>query len=330
LADPHPQRVIDTLVEAIRVAAGRIAPYVRETPLIESLALSDATGAEVLLKLENLQHTGSFKLRGATNKLLSLSEAERRRGVVAASSGNHGAAVAFAGRRLGVPVIVFVPAGASAAKTEAIRRYGAEVRAHGTDGLDTEVHARAFAVERRMPYVSPYNDTAVIAGQGTIGHELRGQVKSLDAIVVSVGGGGLIAGIAADVKAHFPSVRVVGAVPANSPVMAASVRAGKIVQMPVLPTLSDGTAGGIEPGAVTFELCQALVDEWVEVSEAEIGNAMRHCLIIEHLLVEGSAGVAVAASIRCAAELRGARVAVVLCGANIAADTLRDVLRAAK
>ena len=321
--------MIDTLVEDIRVAAGRIAPHVRETPLVDSPALSEATGAEILLKLENLQHTGSFKLRGATNKLLSLSEEERRRGVVAASSGNHGAAVAFAGRRLGVPVTVFVPAGASAAKTDAIRRYGADVREHGTDGLDTELHARAFAADSGMPYVSPYNDTAVIAGQGTIGRELRRQAKSLDAIVVSVGGGGLIAGIAADVKAHFPSVRVVGAVPANSPVMAASIRAGEIVQTPVLPTLSDGTAGGIEPGAVTFELCQALVDEWVEVSEAEIGNAMRHCLMIEHLLVEGSAGVAVAASIRCADGLRGARVAVVLCGANIAADTLRDVLRVA-
>jgi threonine dehydratase len=310
------------LVAAIQLAAARGAPYVRETPLLESPALSGVTGATVLLKLENLQLTGSFKLRGAVNVLLALPEIERRKGVVAASSGNHGAAIAFAGSALGVGVVVFVPEGASPLKTDAIRRYGAEVRVFGTDGLDTELRARAVARAEGMTYVSPYNDLAVIAGQGTIGVELRRQAKNLDAVIVSVGGGGLIGGMAADLKAHWPATRMIGALPANSPVMSASVRAGHIVELAVLPTLSDGTAGGIEPGAVTFPLCRDLVDVWLDISEPEIVHALRHCLTAEHLLVEGAAAVAVAGLLQLGDTLRGRRVAVVLCGANITPERL--------
>lgn len=318
--------MIDRLAAEIPLAAERIRPFIRKTPVIESAALSEATGAEVLLKLENLQRTGSFKLRGAVNKLLLLPDAQRRRGVVAASSGNHGAAVAYAGRVLGVPVIVFVPAGASPVKMSAMQRFGADVRVFGTDGLDTEIHARAFAASAELPYISPYNDPAVVAGQGTVAVELSGQTGPLDAVIVAVGGGGLIAGIAVYMKQCFPAVRVIGAVPASSPVMAVSIRAGHIVEMPSGPTLSDGTAGGIEQGAITFELCQRLVDDWVEVSEGEIADAVRHSLTIEHLLIEGAAGVALAASIRSASALRHKRVAIVLCGANVTLEKLRDVL----
>lgn len=307
-------------------AAGRIAPYVRETPLLDSPALSRASGASVFLKLETLQRTGSFKWRGAVHKLLTLRDAERRAGVVAASSGNHGAAVAHAAQTLGIRAVVYVPAGASPVKVAAMEGAGAEVRVFGTDGLDTEVEARREATASRMVYVSPYNDVAVVAGQGTIGAELRRQMPRLDAVIASVGGGGLIAGVAADLKAHLPHVRVIGAVPAASPVMAASVRAGRIVAMATRPTLSDGTAGGIEPDAVTFPLCQALVDEWLEVDEAEIAGAMRHCLEAEHLLVEGSAGVAVAAWHHVSSSLRGGTVVVILCGANISGTRLREVL----
>lgn len=317
---------IEGLVAEIEYAAGRIARYVRETPLFESVPLSDATGATVFLKLENLQHTGSFKLRGATNALLSLPAAERSKGVVAASSGNHGAAIAFAGGKLGVRVVVFVPEGASPAKVDAMRRYGAEVLVFGTDGLDTELHARAVATAEGMSYVSPYNDRAVVAGQGTIGVELRRQAKELDAVIVSVGGGGLMGGIAADLKAHLPSLRTIGALPVNSPVMSTSVRAGHIVELRTSPTLSDGTAGGIEPGAITFPLCRDLVDVWVDVAESDIAGALRHCLTVEHLLVEGAAAVAVAGLLQLADTLRGARVAVVLCGANISLERLRSAL----
>jgi threonine dehydratase len=318
----------DTLSEEILGAEARIRAYVRETPLVDSAALSDATGASVWLKLENLQRTGSFKLRGATNKLLTLSAAERARGVVAASSGNHGAAVAYAGHTLGIPATVFVPEFASAVKIDAMRRAGAEVVVFGTDGLDTEVRARAVAAESGRAYVSPYNDWDVVAGQGTVGVELRrqGGAERLDAVVVAVGGGGLIGGIGADLKAHWPEVKIIGAQPTNSAVTAASVRAGRVLEMPSLPTLSDGTAGGVEADAVTFELCRAVVDEWVEVPEEEIAREMKYAIEVEHLLIEGAAAVAIAALRHVAESMRGARVAVVICGGNVSAERLRSVL----
>lgn len=317
---------VTSLDKEILIADGRIRPLVRETPLIESPALSEETGARVWLKLENLQRTGSFKLRGATNRLLLLSDPERAAGVVAASSGNHGAAVAYAGQSLGIPVVVFVPEGASPVKIDAMRRSGADVQVFGTDGLDTEVHARAFAEAQGKTYVSPYNDLWVVAGQGTVGVELRRQLPELDAVIVAVGGGGLIGGVATDLKAWRPNVRVIGAVPEHSPVMTRSVQAGRIVDMASQPTLSDGTAGGIEADALTFDLCRTLVDDWVEIPEREIAAAMGHCLTAEHLLIEGAAGVAVAALRRRAASLRDAKVAVVLCGANVSAERLKSVL----
>jgi threonine dehydratase len=316
----------DDLGAEIVAAADRIRPHVLETPLVPSLALSEAVGSQVWLKCENQQLTGSFKLRGATNCLMTLDPAARARGVVAASSGNHGIAVSWAGRSLGVPVTVFVPEGASPVKVAAMRRLGAEVRAFGTDGLDTEIEARRVAVENGQPYVSPYNDPTVVAGQGTVAVELRKQLPDVDVVIVAVGGGGLIGGMAIDLKAHQPHVRIIGAVPSNSPVMAASVHAGHIVEIPTTPTLSDGTAGGIEEGSITFDLCRDLVDEWVEIPEDEIAQAMRHCIEQEHMLVEGSAGVAVAAAWQVAESLRGQTVAIVLCGANVSAERLRQVL----
>jgi threonine dehydratase len=316
----------DVLVEEIAAAHHRIRPHVRETPLYESTVLGEATGSQALLKLENLQRTGSFKLRGAVNRLLTLDAEVRVRGVVAASSGNHGAAVAHAGRVLGCQVTIFVPESVSSVKLTAMQRSGADVRVFGTDGLDTELHARRFAEANGRAYISPYNDLAVVAGQGTIGVELRRQGDPLDAIIAAVGGGGLIAGIGADLKARWPSVRIVGAVPENSPVMAESVKAGRVVEMASRPTLSDGTAGGVEADAITFDLCRTLVDDWIRIPEREIAGAMRHCLTSEHLLVEGAAGVAVAALHRCAPALRGARVAVIVCGANVSLECLRAIL----
>jgi threonine dehydratase len=313
------------LVERIAEAAVRIRPHVRETPVVQSSALGEAAGAEVWLKCENLQVTGSFKVRGATNRLLTLPEATRRRGVVAASSGNHGIAVSHAGQALGIPVAVYVPEFVSPAKMAAMRRLGAAVTVFGTDGLDTEVEARRAAESEGRCYVSPYNDLAVVAGQGTIGVELRRQLDGISAVVVAVGGGGLIGGIAADLKRHDRNVRVIGAQPVNSRVMIESVRAGRVVDIPSLPTLSDGTAGGLESDSVTFPLCRDLVDEWVEVPEAGIARAMRHSIELEHLLIEGSAAVALAAVAEKHATVKG-RVVVILCGANISADRLRSAL----
>ena len=312
-----------SLPEQIQEADARIRPHVRETPLVQSPALSEATGANVWLKCENLQVTGSFKVRGATNLLLTLPVDARRRGVVAASSGNHGIAVSHAGHALGVSVTVYVPEVVSPAKMAAMKRLGATVVVFGTDGLDTEIEARRVADAEGKAYASPYNDLAVIAGQGTIGVELRRQLGGIGTVVVAVGGGGLVGGVAADLKAHDRNIRIVGAQPANSRVMAESVRAGRVVDIPSQPTLSDGTAGGVEKDAITFELCRELVDEWVEVPEPEIARAMRHSVEVEHMLIEGAAAVAVAALGR---SVSRGRVVVVLCGANVSADRLKLAL----
>ena len=310
----------------IVLAANRIGPHIRETPLDHSPFFSELTGANVYLKLENLQYTGSFKLRGAFNKLLSLTPEERRAGGVAASSGNHGGAIAYAMRKLGITGVIFVPEQTSTAKVDAIRRAGAEVRFFGTDGLDTENHARAYANGHGMAYLSPYNDEQVICGQGSCGVEIARQLSPVDAVFVAVGGGGLIAGIGAFLKSVNQAVEVVSCQPEASRVMTESVRAGEILDLPSSPTLSDGTAGGIEAGAVTFDLCRDIVDRWVLVSEEQIAAAMRQFIDTHHMLLEGAAGVAIAGLLKIGEEFRGRNVVVVICGANISRETLKKVI----
>ena len=308
------------------LAANRISDYVRETPLDYSRFFSELTGANVYLKLENLQHTASFKLRGAFNKLLSLDPEQLQSGCVAASSGNHGAAVAYAMKTLGVKGIIFVPEKSSPTKIDAIRRAGGEVRFFGTDGLETEQHARQYADDNGMPYLSPYNDQDVIAGQGSCGVEIARQISDPDAIFIAVGGGGLISGVGSFLKSVHPDLKVVGCQPAASAVMAASAEAGKIVDMPSEPTLSDGTAGGIESDAITFDICQKLVDDYVLVSEEEIALAMCEFIDSHHQLLEGAAGVAIAAMKKVAADFAGKNVVVIVCGGNISRDTLSSVI----
>lgn len=310
----------------IVLAANRISDHIRETPLDYSPFFSRESGASVYLKLENLQYTCSFKLRGAFNKLLSLTPDERRAGCVAASSGNHGAAVAYAMKRLGVTGCVFVPEQTSTAKVEAIRLAGAEVRFFGTDGLDTETHAREYALAQGMVYLSPYNDLDVIAGQGSCGVEIARQLAPVDAVFVAVGGGGLVSGVGAFLKSVNPRVELVGCQPAASAVMTESVKAGKILDLPSEPTLSDGTAGGIEQGAITFEICRDLVDRFVTVSEEQISAAMCQFIDNQHMLLEGAAGVAIAAFLETAAAYRGKNVVVVICGGNISRATLRKII----
>ena len=310
----------------IVLAANRIAPHIRETPLDHSPWFSERTGASVYMKLENLQYTCSFKLRGAFNKLLSLTPDERRAGCVAASSGNHGAAIAWAMKKLGVTGVVFVPEQTSSAKVDNIRRAGAEVQFFGTDGLDTETHARQYAQDKGMVYLSPYNDIDVIAGQGSCGVEIARQLDKVDAVFIAVGGGGLIAGIGAFLKSVNPGISIVACQPAASAVMTESVKAGRIVDIPSEPTLSDGTAGGIEAGAITFDLCRELVDEYVTVSEEEIVSAMQEFIDSHHMLLEGAAGVAIAGLLQRPARYEGKNVVVVVCGGNISRETLKKVI----
>ena len=309
-------------------AANRIGTLVRETPLDHSQRYSTLVGAEVYLKLENLQYTGSFKLRGAANRLMTLTPEQRAMGCVAASSGNHGAAVAFAMQKLGVDGVIFVPEQTSPAKVDAIKSYGGDVRFFGTDGLDTETHARQYAEQHDMFYLSPYNDAEVIAGQGSCGVEIATQLSGADVIYIAVGGGGLISGVGSVLKSHNPNVRIIGCQPDASAVMAHSVETGHIIEEPSRPTLSDGTAGGVEPDAITFDLCRELIDEFVLVNEDQIATAMRQFIDLEHQLVEGAAGVALAAMASQKEQLEGLKVVVLICGSNVSRDTLRQILTA--
>jgi threonine dehydratase len=294
--------------------------------LRRSETFSKELSAEVWFKLENFQTTGSFKLRGATNRLMTLSPAERASGCVAASSGNHGAAVACAMQKLATKGVIFVPEQTSEAKVEKIRSYGGNVQFFGTDGLDTEQHAREYAESNGMKYLSPYNDRQVVAGQGTCGVELLQQLPDIDAVFIAVGGGGLISGVGAVLKAHNPAIRIYGCQPAASAIMAKSIEAGELLDLPSDPTLSDGTAGGIEAGAITFELNQAAVDEFVTVDERQIVEAMRKYIRAEEHSIEGAAGVAVAALLAKSESIVGLNVAVIVCGGNIADDKLAAVM----
>lgn len=316
---------MDVLREVLR-AQRRIHSHLTPTPLEHSPHLSELAGANVYLKLENLQPTGSFKVRGALNTLLSLSDEQRAGGVVAASSGNHGLAVAYGANALGIDCQVFVPEQASITKTDAIRRLGGKVQHHGNDMADTESFARNYAQKSKKTYISPYNDIRVIGGQGTIALELGQQLDRIDAIYAAVGGGGLVSGIAGYSKAVFDGVTIIGCQPENSPVMAESIKSGRIIEMASKPTLSDGTAGGIEPGAMTFKLCQQLVDEFVMITESEISGALRLFMESHHMMIEGAAALPIAALMKEDGAMSGKNVVLVICGANISLPVLRTVL----
>ncbi len=314
------------VLQEILQAEHKIRPYIRETPLEYSFPLSKLTGSQVYLKLENLQHTGSFKVRGAMNALLSLTPEQRTRGLVTASSGNHGIAVAFGLHSLKMHGTIFVPEHTSSTKVESIRNYGAECRFWGTDSVMTEEYARSYATQNDMVYISPYNNRQVVGGQGTIGVELCQQIKHVDVVMAALGGGGMISGIAEYLKAIYAHAEVIACSPEHSPVMAKSVQAGRILEMESLPTLSDGTTGGVEQNTITFPLCQRLVDDYMLVSEQEIRQAMRLCMQTHHILIEGAAGVPLAALLKMPERLRDKTVVIILCGANVSLETLKTIL----
>ena len=311
--------------------SGRVHDHAVITPLTGLAAATEECGTEILLKCEHQQKTGSFKVRGALAKLLSLSDEQRDRGLVAASSGNHGLGVAHALTALGGKGIVCVPEHASPVKVAAIRRYGVEVRVMGREPAETERLARRLAAGARMSYISPYNDLDVIAGQGTVGEEIVQQLggRAVGAVVVAVGGGGLISGIGAAIKSVLPGVRIIGASPVNDAAMAASVRAGEVVQINALPTISDGTAGGVEDGSITLPLCTELVDDWILIEEPEIYSALRFMIDTEHQLIEGAAAVAIAAGLKAGRSSGGQAMVIVSCGANISSTALAEAISSA-
>jgi threonine dehydratase len=311
----------------IRAAAGRIRGRVARTPVRRSEWLSDLTGADVHLKLEVVQPTSSYKIRGAFNAALRVRErsgAARAPRLVTASAGNHGRALACAARALQLPLTVFISADAPRAKVDAIRAAGAELR-ECADYDEAERQAKAHAHGGDGLFISPYAHPDVIAGAGTIGLELVEDLGSIDTVVVPVGGGGLISGVAIAVKALSPSTRVVGVEVAASCPFTESLAAGHLVTIEVGRSLADGLTGNLDPETITFDIVRALVDQIVVVDESPLASALAATVTHEHVLVEGAAATGPAAVIGGQIELRGT-VAVILTGANIDRERLVEIL----
>ncbi len=307
-------------------ARDRIAGIAARTPLRRSAALSAVTGGDVHLKLETCQPTGSFKLRGAANKLLTLGPQQRARGVVAMSSGNHGRAVAHVGRELGTAVTICISDRVPGVKRRAMADLGADVVVGGPDLDDADALARRMVAEQGRTWVSPFDDPAVIAGQGTIGLEILDDLPDAAEVLVPLSGGGLISGVALALKARSPAVRVVGVSQDRGPAMYESLRAGRIVPVDEEDTLADALAGGLgEENSHTMAMVAELVDDIVLVSEAEIAAAMAWAHSTEDLVVEGGGVVGIAALL--AGRVRPATPAViVVSGRNVDPATLAAIV----
>jgi threonine dehydratase len=312
----------------VLLARRRIAPYVRRTPLVHSSWLSDLAGADVALKLESVQRASSFKSRGAFNAVVARLErgASTLTRIVTASAGNHGRALAEAAETFGLPLTVFTPADAPQTKLAAISRHGAELRANGRDYDEAERLAKAFAKETGAAFISPYNDADVIAGAATVALEIFEEAAGTDALVVPVGGGGLISGVATVAKALSPAYTVVGVEVEASCAFQTSVRAGKLVEIVPGPTLADGLGGNPDPDTMTFEPIRRLVDRIVTVSEGDLEAALVSLVTSEHIITEGAGAAATAAIVGRRVELAGRRVAVIVSGANIDRERLAGLL----
>jgi threonine dehydratase len=299
-------------------ARQRIAGIAVRTPLIESPRLADLVGASVYLKLENVQRTGAFKIRGAANKLQSLSDEERQRGVITVSTGNHGRAVAYAARELGVEAIVCMSTRVPPSKVDGIRRLGAEVVLHGDSYDEAEQHAVRLQRDRGLTMIPPFDDPYVIAGQGTIGLELLENLPDIDAAIVPLSGGGLLSGIALALKSADASIRTIGVSMERAPVMFHSLRVGRPIEMEEEETLADALAGGIGlDNRYTFGMIQKYVDETLLVTEDEIAAAMAFALEEHHLVVEGGGAVALAAILHGKVGGAGENTVVVISGGNV-------------
>jgi threonine dehydratase len=306
------------LVDVLR-ARRRIAPYARRTPLASSTWLSDISGGDVALKLESLQHSHSFKFRGAFNAVLARLEQPGSASLrlVTASAGNHGRALAEAAEKFGLPVVVFTPADAPETKLTAIRRHGADLRAVGADYDAAERMAKAHAAESGAVYISPYSDPDVIAGAATVALEIFEDAPDTAALVVPVGGGGLISGVALTAKAINSGCEVVGVEVEASHPFQTSIRAGRLVEIVPGATLADGLGGNPDPDTITFDFIQRFVDRIVTVSEDDLSAAVAGLVESDHLVTEGAGAAATAAVAARRVDVTGRKAVVIVSGANI-------------
>lgn len=309
----------------IERASGRIAGTVYRSPCMRSEALSRRTGCELYVKLENLQMTGSFKDRGALNKVLQLSDAERARGVICASAGNHAQGVAFVAKRSGIAATIVMPVGAPLVKVSATRSYGAEVISTGEDYDAAQAAALRIAAERGLTFVHAFDDDAVIAGQGTIGLELLEQVPDLDAVIVPVGGGGLAAGVGTVLAARRPRAALYGVQAKAVRSMQCALAAGVPTTVPAARTLADGIAVRTV-AARTLEIARKVLADVVAVEEEEIAEAVLVLLELEKTLAEGAAAATLAAALHAGLPIAGKRVVLVVSGGNIDVNLLARII----
>ncbi|MDH3648570.1 MAG: pyridoxal-phosphate dependent enzyme [Saprospiraceae bacterium] len=312
----------------IEAAHTRIQSYIRKTALERSRPLEELTQANVFLKMECQQVSGSFKARGAFNKILSIPEHTRTsQNFIAASTGNHAVAFCTALDSLGLIGKVVLPTNISPAKLEFIQMFGIPIDFHGSNSLQAEIYARKQAQEQDFTLVHPYDDPMIVAGQGTVAIELVNEIGEPDVVIVPVGGGGLISGVCAYLKQIDPSITIIGCQPERSPEMVVSVRRGSIVNEDITsPTLSDGTAGGMEPGCITFDMCKQWVDEWMLLSETEIAHAIRFMIVNHQIIVEGAGALSLAALIRMKTRLANKKVVCLITGKRISKAKLLEVL----
>lgn len=309
----------------IRAARERIADRVHHTPVLSATRLGSRVGAVLYHKCESLQKTGSFKVRGAINKLALLDDAARARGVITVSAGNHAQALAWASRDAGVRCTVVMPTTASRTKVDASRGYGAEVVLHGASGIEAFTRAHELSVERSLTFVHPFDDEAIMAGQGTVGLEILDALDDIDDIVVPIGGGGLIGGIAVAIKESRPSVKMWGVEPTGAAVMRRSLDADRPVRLESMKTIADGLAAPMA-GDLSFPIVQRYVDDVVLVEDEEIMSAMSDLLFSTKLLAEGAGAAATAAVLSAKIPVGGRRVVAVLSGGNVDASRVREVL----
>ena len=310
----------------VQSAALRISGPIVETPCPASIPLSEATGSQIYCKLEYLQRTGSFKERGARNALLLLSTEQRKRGVIAASAGNHALGVAYHAQLLNVPATVVMPRFAPLTKVVNCRRFGAEVVLDGANIAEAKARADQIASDCGLTYINGFDDPAIIAGQGTIGLEIAAQVPDMDAVIVPIGGGGLISGVALALKQLKPSVRIIGVEPERAASFSAALQAGKPVQIEMKPTLADGLSVP-KVGQNAFDLARERVERTVLVSEHDLARAILRLMELEKAVVEGAGAAPLAACLAGSIpDLQGRKVVLLLCGGNIDLTTLDRVI----